>query len=523
VLKGWRARRLADRAEKVLQADGIDAALRLVEAELDDVGAEPLVRLALALTNADDNPGARRLLARALEIEADRADALLLLADIDREDGRLEEAAAVLSQVHARFPKDRGTAEALVTLLLELERPAEALAVVEACPQGSSLPLEIGRGKALWAAGRSQEAGEHLTALGKAMRVQLQSLFSRAEWQVLKEQYDEVELLRQQVIAETEGAEKVVMAAAAEGQLDARAGANYHLLGEALMAEDPPWMGSLELASPADERALGERLLKAGEPARGLTYLGVAALRTGATEKAEDCFRRAHKEEPKAFAPLLGLGAALNHGEFRLLERVQRLPAPAGEGALGELVRAIVPEWERLTDDERRVVWAAAAPLGGVLPHVAEAGAIIRLLPIDARLVDLPAFAPGSGERAEDHRCIDAITGAAVADTAASKIEGLLDVDSPGGWVFAHELAHLAYFHMPEPLAADVRALYLRATEVGYASRSYALSNDHEMFAESYTDHLRRRYKLTELTQPDDDGVSEAIDDLFQRMSGGAV
>src|SRR6185369_11382322 len=129
------------------------------------------------------------------------------------------------------------------------------------------------------------------------------------------------------------------------------------------------------------------------------------------------------------------------------LARLPELPA-----ALPLEATRVVSDWPALTSDERLIAHAALMPFAPQLRAVAAAGAIARVLPIDARLVDLPEFSDGTGERLEDQRCLDAITGAATTKLCASKIEELPIFSGEQGWVFAHELAHLVHRHLPRAL-----------------------------------------------------------------------
>lgn len=86
------------------------------------------------------------------------------------------------------------------------------------------------------------------------------------------------------------------------------------------------------------------------------------------------------------------------------------------------------------------------------------------------------------------------------------------------GWTFAHELAHLAFFHLDEQRAAPLLDLYERAVEVGYANIEYALSNADELFAVSYVDFLRHRHQLVDVPQPDDAGIQQSLLRYFDEL-----
>jgi hypothetical protein len=71
------------------------------------------------------------------------------------------------------------------------------------------------------------------------------------------------------------------------------------------------------------------------------------------------------------------------------------------------------------------------------------------------------------------------------------------------------------YFHIDDATAERFTELYERAVEVGYANTDYALKNEHELFAVSYTDFLRERYRLPGVPINDDAGVRIALMAFF--------
>lgn len=101
---------------------------------------------------------------------------------------------------------------------------------------------------------------------------------------------------------------------------------------------------------------------------------------------------------------------------------------------------------------------------------------------------------------------------------AIAKIEELLDVVSDNSWTFAHEFAHLVYFHLDDARAKPFEQLYARAKQAKYATTSYALKNDDELFAVSYTDYLRHHYGLSDTPIEDDAGVQRALMSYFAEL-----
>src|SRR5262249_37589251 len=155
---------------------------------------------------------------------------------------------------------------------------------------------------------------------------------------------------------------------------------------------------------------------------------------------------------------------------------------------------------------------ASIGPVAALLPTLAERGVQMRILPIDVRATDVGLFEHIAGRRAaDDHRSYDALSGVATRRGAIAKIEELLDIASDHALTFAHEFAHLVYFHLDDARAAPFTALYERAREVRYANTDYALKNDDELFAVSYTEFLREQYGLGGAPIADDAGVRAAL------------
>ena len=165
---------------------------------------------------------------------------------------------------------------------------------------------------------------------------------------------------------------------------------------------------------------------------------------------------------------------------------------------------------------------ASVAPIAGALPAVVAAGARIRILSIDARPTDVPELSLPNRGRTDDHRSYEAIGGLAAPRLAVARIDELLDVVSDSGFVFAHELAHLAFFHLAGALRAEVEALYVEATELGWVAEAYALENTDEFFAVSYTDWLRARFGLPLRREPDEAGIFDRLSAVFEALARDA-
>ena len=178
----------------------------------------------------------------------------------------------------------------------------------------------------------------------------------------------------------------------------------------------------------------------------------------------------------------------------------------------------VVPDWAALTEHERNVVWASVKPFTARLAGLAERGVTIRVLPIDVRATDIDLFESAAGQRnTYDHRSYDAIHGVATQRGAIAKVEALLDI-SDRGWTFAHEFAHLVYFHLDEERSAPFVELFERASKIRYANTDYALKNDDELFAVTYTEFLRQRLGIHRDPIADDAGIQTALMAYFTEL-----
>lgn len=472
--------------------------------------------LALTLYHDERYAAARTAVERA--IAAAPADVGLheLAASVAIEEGRLDDAIAPLTWVVEARPREANPVVVLGGHLLALERLDEAIALLEPRRAWGDPAINHVLAEVLFVRGDGAAALELLdevcayydAAMKHAMGVQ---------WNDLKARSDEADRLRADVYAELHGREATIELAAAARKLDAKAGVNYRLLGARLAADSDRIAEVLELEDPDATELRARRLLaSAPDGAAGLVLLGATQLRRGEVAAARKTFERACESDGRCFAAFLGLGAAMDHESYDLHRRATRLPAAPSPSA--EL-SAVVPDLLALTGVERQVVWASARPLAHLLPALAGAGVTIRILPIDVRATDIGLFEDLSGEREHaDQRSYDAISGLATHGGAVAKIEELLDIMTDAGWTFAHELAHLAFFHMPDELAAPLHALYQRAIEVGYANTDYALSNPDEFFAVSYTEWLRVRHELPSAPIADDAGIHEGLKTYFDSL-----
>jgi tetratricopeptide (TPR) repeat protein len=438
-----------------------------------------------------------------------------LAASIAIEIGDRDQAIAAQRRVVELQPSHAPSAAALAGMLIDAERFAEAIELLRPLRDLHDPVLETRRAEALFVTGEAAEALAILDEVCDHYDVRLKEL-AGPDWQALTERAGEASRLRDDVYAELHGREATIELAARAGNLDAGAGVNYKLLGARLAATGERIADVLELETPEATERRGRALLDADpDSAPGLVLVGCAELRRGEVAAARATFERACEADGRCFAAFIGLGAAMDHETHAFHRRAEQLALPK---ALPAGLEDVVPDWPVLTDAERRVVWLSVQPFARRLASLAERDVAIRILPIDVRATDVGLFEDAAGERADDHRSYDAISGVATHGGAIAKIEELLDVGQ-AGLTFAHELAHLVFFHLAEHEAEPLLQLYERAIELGYANTEYALSNPDEFFAVSYEDYLRHRHELPGVPLDDDAGIQHDLRVYFDKLS----
>jgi tetratricopeptide (TPR) repeat protein len=450
-LETFRSRRLARRARRLFADEGWEPAVVLLDAA-GKLGAASWAELAVLLYNEGHGDDAERAVRRALDLHPDRGDALIFLAELLTETGRIAEAVATYRRLLARFPMAALQALELAKLLSTQEAFEDARAVLLPFAGHDSHQLRLTLAKLQYELGDHHATVALLAPSIRQMKLELQGAvggLSGAARGGFIEELDEAMRLHDDAYAAIHGREAVIESARERGDLNARAGVNYRLLGEARMTHPRKWMAETGLRTVEDGLAHGQSLIARGERSRGLCHVGLSRLRQGRLGEAQRLFDQARAEDDDNFAAYLGLGAAIELERDRAFDRIAELPQPAAEPPG---LQAVVIDWPVLTTQERRVATLMAAPLAGLLPRIAAASAHARVLPIDARVTDLPELAEvvdDPQQRFDDHRCLGGITGVSTERVCASKIEDLLHVTASQGSVFAHELAHLAHFHAP--------------------------------------------------------------------------
>ena len=492
---GIRARRVADRAFEAYDVGGWEAAVAEIVAGPDRLAPEAWALLGVALENSERTDDARRALQESRALAPDRTDTLLFLAELERDAGNTDAAIGHYRALLAAAPGAAQQALDLGRLLAAGDAYQEVVDLLLPFRGHVSVELRLMLARALFETERHAEVVEVTGPLVRDAELELRGTFMTGEHRgELIAHMREATELHDDSFATLHGRERVIEADVHRGRLVANSGANYRLLGEARMAIAPAWTPDTALRDIDGTVAFGQALIAGGEGSRGLCHLGVAALRRHNSSQARDLFEKARDLDDDNFAAFLGIGAAIDHDKSGALARIARLPeAP---GSLSPALAAVLVDWPVLTPAERVSVFAAVAPLARQLPAIAAAGGIVRVLPIDARLTDLPEFSDGGGERLEDERCLDAITGAAMPTLCASKVEEQLIFSGERGWVFAHELAHLVHFHLPDERCDELEALFEEIDAQEFVLTNYQTRNVAEFFAVAYEDYLCDLYTL---------------------------
>jgi tetratricopeptide (TPR) repeat protein len=510
-----RIRKAVDRAIARLERPDDLADHAPIEALPEDLRAQAYGWLANVLFEGEWYPAAQHSVASALALAPDEVELHQLAASIAIEIGDRAEAVAAQRRVVAMQPTNAPSAAALAEMLIDAERLQEAIELLRPLRDLRDPVLETRLAEALFVTGEGAEALAILDEVCDHYDVRMKEL-AGADWQALVERAGEASRLRDDVYAELHGREATIELAARAGKLDAGAGVNYKLLGARLAATSERIADVLELETPEASERRGRALLDDDpDSAPGLVLVGCAELRRGEVAAARATFERACEADGRCFAAFVGLGAAMDHETHALHRRAARLALP---NALPAELEDVVPDWPVLTDAERRVVWLSVQPFARRLADLAGRGVAIRILPIDVRATDVGLFEDAAGERADDHRSYDAVSGVASHGGAIAKIEELLDVGEDG-LTFAHELAHLVFFHLAEHEAKPLLRLYERAIELGYANTEYALSNADEFFAVSYADYLRHRHELPGVPLDDDAGIQDDLRVYFDQLA----
>ena len=508
-----KVRKAVDKALAAVRSDSDLADHTPIEALAADLQPSAYFTLAHALVDDERWLAAKHAVERALVLAPDEEELHALAATIAHELGDVAAAVAAQRRVVAAAPDDVPGVLALSELLIKTEQLDEAIALLRGMAHEQDRELDARLAEALFLRGENAEAFAILERVCAQYHAQLREPWSVPDRQGLIARAQHAQRLRDDVYAEMHGREATIELHAAAGRLDARAGVNYRLLGARLASQSGRVAKVLELEDCDTMDARGRAL---GHTAGGLVLVGCAQLRRGDVGAARKSFDRACELDGTCAAAFLGIGATLDHDKYDLHRRAERLGIVPR--VPDELV-AVVPDWPAMTDRERRVVWASAAPFQRMLPTLAARNVTMRVLPIDVRATDIGLFEQAAGKRAGyDQRSYDALGGVATMRGAIAKIEGLLDIASDHAWTFAHELAHLVYFHLDDARAAPFMPIFEKARRVGYATSSYALQNDDEMFAVSYTEFLRSRHVPRTDAIVDDAGVQAALMGYFHEV-----
>lgn len=457
-------------------------------------------------------PVAGRIADARLEVGPETEASLVAADDVFAELGDFARCVTVCEQLVILTDEAVRHVVRLATRLVGVGTPDEALEVLDMLKVSNGNWVDIApvRAEALAALDRPQEAIAILGELLAHDQLVMRSSLDTFGWQVANNRTERVRPLYDALIAETEGAEQVVVAAMRSGRLDPRSAVNFRLLADSLMVDSAYVPRDVALEEP-------QVTLTASYDERdpwSVSRFAAAKLRCGAIREANRLFERARDLDGRCFAAYRGLAGASSVQRTRTFDRVHSLPKPPVPSG----IEGVVVDWPALTEVEQRIVAASLHPLRSFLPPLRDADARVALLPIDVRTVDLPAFGGLSDVAFDDHRRFAALQGVASAHErlATSRIEDLLAFGDDGGLVFAHEFAHLAYYCMPED--NPFRELHAWAMSSPHVGTTYELSNEDEFFAGAYESYLRRVWDLPDRRIEDDGGlyarVFEGLDEL---------
>jgi tetratricopeptide (TPR) repeat protein len=467
---------------------------------------------------------AHRLL-RFEELFEEASEALRLAASADPtrwmavwlptlpESAPISEAAAKIREILHRKPEHSTLRAALANALRIRGQTDEAIELVERWTW-SDPALTVIWAQLLAEQGRDREAISVLDQLIESLNRQLRANIMRDT--AAQESLRAAEALSDDLRSGILGQEARVEAALARGRLDRWSGANFRLIGQSLMARSPQIATHTRLASLPDDEARSARLLASQpyDPAASCLQ-GMCKLRNGLFEEAAELFKSAREADSSWFPASLGLGAVMTLQQARAWSALEDLE----ECRLPEGLAVVLPDLGALTHQEKRCVAASASPLRAVLPRLAQRGIHLWILPLDVRPTDLSELADLDTVRSSDGRALRAIDGMATPKLAVSRIEDLLDTVSDHGWVLAHELAHLVFFHLPPSWRDEVIGLHLRALGSSYACTQYAQKNPDEFFAVAFVDWLNIRYHRPSAPILDDQGIVAAVMSVFDLLN----
>ncbi len=224
-------------------------------------------------------------------------------------------------------------------------------------------------------------------------------------------------------------------------------------------------------------------------------FLGLIDLRKGAPRKAIAHLKIAVGIEPENFLFRNALSAA-----FKQLLAGQRAEYGGGEDGrnrLGELagrlpfsrvenIERVVRGYDRLIDQEQKVVNRAAAPLRHYLYFLLRARVTHDILGFEEGMTEAPERRYLARRRTHDQRWYGALRGVG-GKNAATGIESVLAAAELRYDTFAHEFAHQVHrYGFSGEQKKVIAELYRRAVLTGRCLDYYAATNDREYLAQGY-------------------------------------
>lgn len=512
-----RPQKTANEALSLFQKGQSDEAFALLEKAEEKLGAQPWFHFAESLYEQEHAEASRKALDQLLKLDDKHWDGLVLLAEWEECYGDSAKAIEVHRKLHTMSPKHAGV---LKTLLAFLEEAQEWEEIVSLLPEETDDPdLLLWRAVGYCQLERYEEGLELLESLLRFYENRIKHAMSEDEFEEIRNTMQEIQLLHDDVYVNVHDQTSLILHYAKRGNLDVSSGNNYILMGQSLMPHAEHSPASVVLQTPQHMVDWADTVLvdEADDPL-ALTQKGLASMRWLAFDDALSFLQNACDSENPHFAAYLAYGSILSCQKHRWLDALYCLPETSSTPMPTEQLTSVVTDLGVFTPEETRVVHASVFPLRGSLSILSQEEVTIRVLPVDVRATDLPEYEELLQQFSEDRRAYEASTGLATPKVAMAKVEDLMNVSGEHGWTFAHEFAHLAYFHLPEPWREVIHSLFADALEAHYSFGSYQLSNDDEFFAGAYVDYLLWKYDIEEPLM-DEHGIRADIYAVFDAIA----
>ncbi len=520
----------------------LDSALQATRSLLADEPASPVLRCRLAALRMQDGAygQADSILARLLDEDPNRFDALLTQAVLRRRQYRFGEAVRIVARAAELTGADRDAA-GLETVGLEPQRRDLALLSGRLALDA----MDIARADSIYTGVLRRDpnsAGARLGAAEVAFREHrgddarelLQSALSidphlprayllaarihreaqeNAEWRASVHRAAEVDSLSAEAHAQLATVFRNDSAIAeayhhAHFSIDLdpySQGAHSYLgnggsiLGYDSVPADPAEFDGRvgELLSRGDEHLLARRYEDAMGPFRevlttdpgnvvALMGIGTAHYQLGGYEAALEWFERILTDQPGYGLAHYGVAMVLGRMRDRVIVGLDEMrevfsgrDAPEPEG-----LREVFPDYERLDEELKKIVRLSVEPFSNFLPVLAERGATFHLLPFHKLLWQSPHKESTRGRYTFDLRLWDDVKGQGGLHAVGGE-EWVRGVRYQRWNVITHEFTHQVHQMLPEGMREEISRLFQVAREERRTLDYYADFNEMEYFAQA--------------------------------------